>query len=50
MDAETEKKDEVEEPSEGEKEYMTCHRCSEKDVCEYAWDPYNTDGDCLASK
>lgn len=28
----------------------TCKGCSEVKTCIYAWDPYNTDGDCLASK
>lgn len=29
---------------------LTCHRCPDKDICKYANDPYNTHGDCLASK
>lgn len=32
------------------KESMTCSKCSESGTCEFAWDLYNTDGDCLASK
>jgi hypothetical protein len=29
----------------------TCLKCKVDDKqCEFAWDPYNTDGDCLASK
>lgn len=31
-------------------EDFTCHDCPHKATCEYAWDPYNTGGDCLASK
>lgn len=29
---------------------LTCDTCSDAPVCEYAFDLYNTDGDCLASK
>jgi uncharacterized protein (UPF0212 family) len=29
---------------------VTCHDCSDKYDCDYAWDAYNTNGDCLASK
>jgi len=32
------------------KEDTTCWECSENKTCKYAWDPYNTDGDCLADK
>jgi len=32
------------------KEDTTCFRCAENTLCKYAWDPYNTDGDCLADK
>jgi hypothetical protein len=32
------------------KEDMTCNRCSETETCPFAWDPYNTDSECLASK
>jgi hypothetical protein len=31
-------------------EDITCHHCPQKDTCEYAYDLYNTDGDCLAVK
>ena len=31
-------------------EQYTCHDCRIADVCEYAWDSYNTDFECLASK
>lgn len=36
-------------PKEAEKEF-TCFLCSEKDKCVYAWDLYNTNGECLAEK
>ena len=29
------------------KEMTTCYNCPENKTCEYAWDPYNTNGDCL---
>lgn len=29
---------------------FTCHFCADKDSCEFAWDLYNTDGDCIADK
>lgn len=29
---------------------FTCYTCDLKDACDYAWDPYNLDGDCLANK
>ena len=29
---------------------MTCSGCLAAETCTYAWDSYNTDGDCLASK
>ena len=32
------------------KEDTTCWRCVDNATCKYAWDPYNTDGDCLADK
>ena len=32
------------------KEYMTCDRCLDADTCLFAWDRYNTGGDCLADK
>jgi hypothetical protein len=28
----------------------TCVHCDKKDTCEFAYDPYNTLGDCLADK
>jgi hypothetical protein len=49
---------ENEEPQEGDveryenipKEDTTCFRCPDSGTCKYAFDPYNTDGDCLADK
>lgn len=32
------------------RERTTCWTCTDNDKCEYAWDWYNTDGDCLAIK
>jgi hypothetical protein len=29
---------------------ITCQGCPHNDTCEFAWDLYNTDGDCLALK
>ena len=29
---------------------VTCHGCDQNAVCPWAWDLYNTDGDCLAEK
>ena len=29
---------------------ITCDLCTDRDTCEYSYDPYNTDGDCLAEK
>ncbi len=29
---------------------ITCQTCQDNDKCEYAFDPYNTQGDCLAMK
>lgn len=29
---------------------ITCVDCPDNDKCEWAWDLYNTDGDCLALK
>lgn len=29
---------------------LTCTACPDSAKCEYAFDDYNTDGDCLASK
>lgn len=31
-------------------ENLTCFECAENKTCEYAWDAYNTNGDCLAEK
>lgn len=31
-------------------EVITCETCEDNDKCEYAFDPYNTGGDCLALK
>lgn len=31
-------------------ESYTCHKCRDKETCRYAFDAYNTGGDCLASK
>jgi hypothetical protein len=31
-------------------ESLTCFSCTDNDICKYANDPYNTDGDCLAMK
>ena len=28
----------------------TCHECPDEKTCKYAWDLYNTNGDCLAYK
>lgn len=28
----------------------TCHNCKAQDTCEWAWDHYNTTGDCIAEK
>jgi len=28
----------------------TCGKCVSKEDCPYAWDPYNTNGDCFAMK
>jgi hypothetical protein len=29
---------------------FTCDECPFKTTCEYVFDPYNTNGDCLAEK
>lgn len=29
---------------------FTCHTCSKKHICPFAWDAYNTNNDCLAEK
>ena len=31
-------------------EDLTCNGCLGREECEFADDPYNTDGDCLAMK
>jgi hypothetical protein len=31
-------------------ESYTCYVCVDNKDCIYAYDPYNTDGDCLADK
>ena len=28
----------------------TCETCPLEDTCEFSWDPYNSNGDCLAQK
>ena len=33
-----------------QKKIMTCNKCEDVNTCKFAWDPYNTNGDCLASK
>ena len=33
-----------------ERKDTTCFRCDDNATCKWAWDPYNTDGDCLARK
>jgi len=30
--------------------WITCDYCPNKTTCNYAYDPYNTDGDCLLEK
>lgn len=30
--------------------HFTCHTCPSQETCEWAWDMYNTNGDCLADK
>jgi hypothetical protein len=32
------------------KEDLTCNNCPDKATCHYAFDAYNTNGDCLTSK
>ena len=32
------------------KDMFTCNRCVDANTCRWAWDLYNTDGDCLANK
>lgn len=31
-------------------EELTCSTCSDANICKLAFDPYNTDGDCLLGK
>lgn len=31
-------------------EWVTCVKCLARKTCQYAFDPYNTNGDCLAEK
>lgn len=31
-------------------EHLTCAHCDQKDSCALAFDPYNSNGDCLADK
>lgn len=33
-----------------ERERLTCFKCKLNNICEFAWDSYNTNGDCLALK
>lgn len=33
-----------------QEENYTCSMCTDSKTCKYAWDFYNTGGDCLASK
>ena len=40
----------MEECCEVDREALTCNKCPDVEECPYAWDPYNTDGDCLADK
>lgn len=30
--------------------WVTCAGCSQTETCPFAWDQYNTSGDCLAEK
>lgn len=32
------------------KRTTTCHACDRREDCDYAFDPYNTNGDCLGLK
>jgi len=34
----------------GKASSITCEDCGLNGTCEFAWDLYNTDGDCLAEK
>jgi hypothetical protein len=31
-------------------EWVTCVKCPHADTCDFAFDQYNTNGDCLAQK
>jgi hypothetical protein len=37
-------------PPDYKKEEYTCFGCPSVEECEYAWDYYNINGDCLALK
>lgn len=37
-------------PGHSAEKVVTCETCPVNDGCEFAWDLYNTDGDCLAVK
>ena len=41
---------EFHEPHEPKLEELTCFKCPLRETCEFVDDPYNTNGDCLASK
>ena len=41
---------EVREAKKPDVDNLTCYKCGDVDRCPYAFDPYNTDGDCLAIK
>ena len=44
-------KDEIPDAAyEPDPESTTCWDCKDKDTCPYAFDAYNTDGDCIADK
>jgi len=30
--------------------FITCDTCSDREKCEWSYDPYNTEGDCLGVK
>ncbi len=31
-------------------EALSCFECEDWNICEYSFDPYNTDNECLANK
>jgi hypothetical protein len=33
-----------------DQKHITCFQCKDNKTCEWAYDHYNTDGDCLAIK